>query len=113
MTYKEVKHSNGSFRRVWRDENGKHHRELAPAIILHYSDGSISSKRFFFNGFSHSELGPADIYYLPDGSIVWEDFYLNGEFLGRDKKGFWALWDNLTEDKRNNPELLKCLARFS
>jgi antitoxin component YwqK of YwqJK toxin-antitoxin module len=113
MSYEEIKYSDGSFQRLWRDENGKYHRELAPAIILYYSDGSISSERFFFNGFSHSELGPADIYYQPDGSIVWEEFYINGKPLGQNKKGFWALWDRLTEEQRRSTEVLKCLMRFS
>ena len=113
MSYEEIKHSDGSFQRLWRDENGKYHRELAPAIILYYSDGSIKREYFYLDDFLHSELGPAIIYYLPDGSLTWEDFYLNGEFLGRDKKGFWALWDSLTDEQRQKPELLKYLVRYS
>jgi hypothetical protein len=85
MTYKEVKHSNGSFRRVWRDENGYLHREDGPAIVWYNSDGSISEGKFS----------------------------LNGELIGYNEEGFWALWDNLTEEQRKNPELLKYLVRFS
>ena len=113
MSYEEIKHSDGSFRREWRTENGKFHRELAPAVISYHTDGYIIGEYFYLDGVLHRELGPAAIFYNPDGSIAWEEFYLNGEFLGREKKGFWALWDNLTEDKRKNPELLKYLARFS
>jgi hypothetical protein len=113
MSYEEIKFWDVSSRREWRDEKGEYHREDGPASICYRSDGSISSERFFLNGFLHSELGPADIRYRADGSIIWEEFYLNGEFLGRDKKGFWALWDNLTEEQRKNPELLKYLVRFS
>jgi hypothetical protein len=85
MSYKEFKHSNGSFRREWRNISYQCHREDGPAIIR----------------------------YHPDGSINEELFYLNEKYLGKDEKGFWALWDNLTDDKRQNQEILKCLIRFS
>jgi hypothetical protein len=85
MSYVEIKFNNGSFKRFWRDENGKPHREDGPAIIWNY----------------------------PDGSIFEEDFYLHGKYLGENKEGFWALWDRLTDKQRNNPEILKCLARLS
>jgi hypothetical protein len=85
MSYKEFKHSNGSFRREWRNISYQCHREDGPAII----------------------------YYHPDGSILEEDFYLNGKHLGTNNIGFWVLWDRLNEDKRQNPELLKYLVRFS
>ena len=85
MSYNEIKFNNGSFKRSWRDENGKPHREDGPAII----------------------------WYCPDGSIDWEDFYLHGECLGENKEGFWALWNRLDDKKRQNPELLKYLVRFS
>jgi hypothetical protein len=84
MSYEEIKINNGSFRREWRNISHQCHREDGPAII----------------------------YYHPDGSILEEDFYLNGKPLGPNKKGFWALWDRLTDDKRKNPELLKYLVRF-
>ena len=85
MSYNEIKFNNGSFKRSWRDENGKPHREDGPAII----------------------------WYRPDGSILEEDFYLNGKYLGQNKKGFWVLWDGLNEDERKNPEILKYMAKFS
>jgi hypothetical protein len=113
MSYEEIKHPDGSFRREWRDENGKFHRELEPSVIHYNPDASISTECFHLNGVQHRELGPAVIGYRLDGSIEWEDFYLNGEFIGKGKKGFWALWDRLTEDKRQKPELLRCLSRFS
>jgi hypothetical protein len=113
MSYKEIKHSDGSFRRVWRTEDGKSHREDGPAIIWYNSDGSIFEEGFYLNDVSHRESGPAIISYHPDGSILEEDFYLNGKHLGTNNIGFWVLWDRLDEDKRNNPELLKYLVRFS
>jgi hypothetical protein len=85
MSYEEFKHSNGSFRREWRNVSHQYHREDGPAIIS----------------------------YHPDGSIKEEFFYLNEKFLGKDENGFWVLWDGLADDKRNNPELLKYLVRFS
>jgi hypothetical protein len=85
MSYEEIKFWDGSFRREWRAEDGKCHREDGAAIIWYY----------------------------PDGSIEEECFYINGKFLGEEKKGFWAFWDCLTEDKWQNLELLKCLSRFS
>ena len=113
MSYEEIKFRDGSFRREWRAEDGKLHREYGPAIIWYYPDGSIECEYFYLDGVFHRELGPADISYYPDGSIKREYFFLNGECLGKDCEGFWALWDRLTDDKRKNPELLKCLARFS
>jgi antitoxin component YwqK of YwqJK toxin-antitoxin module len=141
MSYKEYKLHDGSFRRQWMAEEGKlhredlpaeiyyypdgsiqiehfclngvQHRELGPAVILYYPDGLINMKSFYIKGKPHRELGPAFVSYNSDGSIEREDFHLNGDFLGYDKKGFWALWSRLTDDKRNNPEILKCLARFS
>jgi hypothetical protein len=113
MSYREWKYSDGSLQREWRDEKVEYHRENGPASICYRSDGSIRTEYFYLNGVQHRELGPAFIFYRADGSIIWEDFYLNGESLGREKKGFWALWDNLTEEQRKNPELLKYLVRFS
>jgi hypothetical protein len=113
MSYKEIKNSNGSFLRVWRNGAGNLHRELAPAIIYYNSDGSIETECFYLNGVQHRESGPAIISYHPDGSIEREFFYLNEKFLGKDDIGFWVLWDRLTDDKRNNLEILKCLVRFS
>ena len=84
MSYKEIKHPDCSFRREWRTEDGRIHREDGPAVI----------------------------YYYPDGSIKTEAFYINGKFLGTDKEGFWKLWDRLIEDKRQSCEILKCSSKF-
>jgi antitoxin component YwqK of YwqJK toxin-antitoxin module len=113
MSYKETKYLGGSFDREWRNASGEYHRELAPAAICYYPDSSIKAEYFYINGKPHRELGPAVIYYNGDGSIEIEEFWLQGECIGIEKKGFWALWDNLTEEQRKNPELLKYLARFS
>jgi hypothetical protein len=85
MSYKEIKNIDGSFEREWRNACDE----------------------------SHRACGPAYIYYRADSSIVVEMFILNGEFLGTNKKGFWALWDRLDDKKRQNQELLKYLMRLS
>ena len=113
MSYEEIKYRDGSYRREWRTEDGALHREPGPAIIKYNSDGSIHLEIFYTKGRFHRESGPAYILYNYDGSVSLEEFRLNCKLLGKNKEGFWALWDNLTEDKRNNPEILKCLARFS
>jgi hypothetical protein len=113
MSYEEIKINNGSFRREWRNISHQCHREDGPAIIYYREDGSIQQEWFYLNGLIHRELGSAVIYYNTYGLIDLENFYLYGEWLGRDKKGFWALWDRLTEDKRRSPEILKYLMRFS
>lgn len=61
----------------------------------------------------HREDGPAFVGHDADGSIYVEHFYIDGEFLGAYEKGFWALWEKLTEVERQAPALLKCLARYS
>jgi antitoxin component YwqK of YwqJK toxin-antitoxin module len=113
MSYEEIKYSDGSTRKQWTNGNGEYHRESGPALAYYYPDGSIKGEYYHLDGVLHRELAPAAIWYYPDGSIEVESFYLNGECLGRDNKGFWAFWDRLTEDKRQNLELLKYLARFS
>jgi antitoxin component YwqK of YwqJK toxin-antitoxin module len=113
VSYEEIKFLDGSFRREWRAEDGKLHREYGPAYIYYYTNGSTKHEFFCLNGALHRELGPAEIRYDPDGSINMELFYLNGKFLGENREGFWKLWDNLTEEQRNNQELLKYLTRFS
>jgi hypothetical protein len=84
MSYEEVKYSDGSFRRVWENGSGELHREDGPAII----------------------------WYNSDGSIFEEDFYLHGKCLGENKEGFLMLWGRLSDEKRQSPEILKCLAKY-
>jgi hypothetical protein len=113
MSYEVLKFPDGSYRRVWRNASCDYHRELAPAIISYHTDGYIIGESFYFHGRMHREDGPAHISYYPDGSTEREWFYLNGEFLGYNEEGFWVLWDNLNEDKRRSPEILKRLSGFS
>ena len=112
MSYKELKYSDGSFRRVWRTEDGKTHREDGPAIICYYHDGSIEEECFYINGVSHRESGPAYISYNYDGSIESEYFYFNGNYIGSGERGFWNLWHRLNEEKRVNLSILKIMIRY-
>ena len=112
MSYEEIEHSDGSFRREWMTEDGKSHREDGPAIIYCHPDGSIRTEYFYLNGRLHRESGPAYIHHNYNSSTKDEWFYFNGNYIGSGKRGFWKLWDILCEDKRKNPEFLKYLVRF-
>jgi len=59
-------------------------------------------KHWYKDDKKHREDGPAVEY--PEGEMDW---YLHGEHLGPDAKGFWKLWDKLTEEQRGNPTLLR------
>ena len=140
MSYKELRDSNGCYKE-WRDDcgkfhrdfdpaeihfnsngvpiwevfwcHGKTHRDFGPAAIGRYSDGSIRMEQFWFDGNIHRELGPACIMYNRDGSISKESFNIHGKRLGDDREGFWALWEKLTKEQRQDNRILKCLARYS
>jgi len=113
VNYRERKDFHGFIHKEWRNEFGELHRESGPAQIYCNSDDSIVWEIFCVNGLLHRENGPAQICYYPDGSIEYEEFYSAGKYLGRNKRGFWKLWETLTEVERNNPSILKYLARYS
>ena len=113
MTYEECKDSDGYLHKEWMTEDGKLHREDGPAYIHHSPDGSIRTEYFYLNGRLHRESGPAYIHHNYNSSTKDEWFYFNGNYIGSGKRGFWKLWDCLTEEQRKNPELLKYLVRFS
>ena len=141
MIYREWKDNNGLLNKEWTHEDKRLHRESGPARIRYFPDGLICLEQFWVNGFLHRESGPAYIrynlngsieweqfdiagklhresgpayiHYNHDGSIDWEEFHIAGEYLGRDKGGFWALWEILDERQRQAPDILKCLARYS
>jgi hypothetical protein len=113
MSYEEWRNNDGLLRKEWKDEDGQLHREDGPSRIYYYSDGSIEWEQFNIAGKLHRKSGPAQIRYSRDGSIELEAFHIAGEYLGRDKGGFWALWEILDEDGRQAPDILKCLARYS
>jgi hypothetical protein len=116
MSYLEWKDSSGYLNKEWRNIYNNEcvlHRELAPALINYYPCGLIQFQEFYFNGVPHREYGPSCTFYSYDGSIECDYFYLHGEYLGEDCEGFWALWERLNHEQRKNPELLKCLMRYS
>jgi hypothetical protein len=77
--------------------NGRKHRADGPAVIF-----SSEHEEWWLNGKRHRLDGPAVI---KSGGI--QDWYSNGKYLGRGAEGFWALWESLNEDLRENFELLK------
>ena len=69
-------------------------------------------EEYYLNGKNHRYSGPAQISYNRDGSIEWKSFYIKGKHLGDEEKGFWKLWERLTEVERQDSDILKCLARY-
>jgi hypothetical protein len=78
----------------WVD--GERHRIGGPALI--YS----SAEEWWVNNKLHRLNGPAVV--DSDGRQGW---HLNGKYLGLDDEGFWALWDLLDEEQREDEILLK------
>jgi hypothetical protein len=113
MSCREWKDSHLFLHKAWRNNTFELHREVGPAYIICYPNGIIEREYFYLEGKLHREEGSALIAYYPDGSIYWEDFYINGNLLGSCKFGFWNLWMQLSEERRQAPNLLKCLSRYS
>ena len=72
--------------------NDKRHRTDGPAVV--YADGT---QHWYLDGKRHRIDGPAIV--SVDGDQEW---YLDDKFLGDNSVGFWALWDLLTDEQRNN-----------
>ena len=70
----------------------KCHRTDGPAVV--YTNGD---QFWYLEDKRHRTDGPAVV--SADGTQVW---YLDGKYLGNDSVGFWALWDLLTDEQRNN-----------
>jgi hypothetical protein len=92
---------------------GKYHREDGPARIRYNGDGSIDLEEFYINGKLHREDGPAIIWYSKNGSREEFSFCFNGINTGNNGFGFWRFWEFLNEEKRQHPNILKLLAKFS
>jgi len=73
-----------------------YHREDGPAVIR-----PLGSKIWYINGQLHRADGPAIEWY--SGGKQW---YFNGKHLGHGDEGFWNLWNLLTDEQRNNTDLL-------
>lgn len=115
MKQERYKDSKGYFIDEWRNLKGELHRENGPAQIICRLNDSIFSEAFWLNGKRHRELGPAQIWYNIDNSTTdyFNEFWFRGAFLGIDEEGFWNLWKILDEERRQAPEILKYLMRFS
>ena len=111
-TYREWTGVDGFLNKTW-EKAGFFHREVGPAIICYYPDGSIKHEAFWIYGNPHRNSGPAKIWYNPDGSIELESFWISGNLIGKGKEGFWKLWERLNKMERQAPDILKCLARYS
>ena len=85
--------------KCWKNSKGQFHRTDGPA--REYSDGS---KEWYINGRLHRIDGPAIM--IPEDDKGW---YINGKWLGINDKGFWALWDRLTLEQKQDSTLLSYL----
>ena len=63
---------------LFRDEQGREHREGGPAFIEYRVDGSVESESYYREGQLHREGGSALISYWADGS-VWCEYYLHDQ----------------------------------
>ncbi len=111
VSYKEYKNA-WFLAKEWKDDYGKLHREDGPAYIEHYLDGSVRLEAFLINGKYHRNDGAAMVDYSYNGSVLFESFHLYGELLGSNKSGLWALWERLTEEERNNPNIIKLMLEY-
>jgi hypothetical protein len=85
MKYSEYKNSIGDTYKVWEREK---------------SDGA-------------TDIWTSRIIYNYDGSIRYEEFRKNNCYIGYNKIGFWAFWNILDDKFRQEPNILKCLLRYS
>jgi hypothetical protein len=85
--------------KFWRNSNGDYHRVDGPAI--EYVNGI---KAWWVEGKYHRTDGPA---------IEWsgshKEWWVNDKFLGDNDRGFWALWEQLSDEDRANQTLLSYL----
>lgn len=93
--------------------NGLCHREDGPSHIIYYKDGSARAEEYSIEGMYHRLYGPAITWYHHNGSVQLEQFFRNGTYLGDEKEGFWALWENLNDEEKKHPNVLKYLAKYS
>ncbi len=116
MKQERYKDSRGCFIDEWRNLKGELRRENGPAQIICRLNDSVFSEAFWINGKRHRDDGPAQTWYNIDGSAqsyLFNEFWFRGAFLGIDEEGFWNLWKILDEERRQAPEILKYLMRFS
>jgi hypothetical protein len=85
--------------KIWRNSKGKRHRLDGPAV-----ECENGHKEWYVEGKRHRTDGPAIEW--ANGNKAW---WVDGKLLGYDDKGFWALWDSLSNEDRANPTLLSYL----
>jgi hypothetical protein len=97
----------------WRNDLGKLHREGGPAHIKKYNDGVIYESFFYHDDF-HRKDGPARTWINVNNPSYYKDeYWYCGMYLSEGKEGFWNLWNNLNEEERENPNILKLLIRYA
>lgn len=109
MNYSEFT-TNGYLHKIWTNNNGDYHRVDGPAYIVYHENGGLASEEYFINGNIHRKDGPAFISYREDGKVANYIYYIGGNYLGHNTDGFWELWEHLSEDERNNSNILKILS---
>lgn len=102
--------TNGKPCKVWKNNDGDCHRVDGPAYITYYENGALSCEEYFINGTIHRRDGPAFISYRENGKVANDIYYIDGNYLGQNTDGFWKLWEYLSEDERNNSNILKILS---
>jgi hypothetical protein len=85
--------------KLWKNSTGQLHRTDGPAV--EWWDGD---EDWYINGKKHRINGPAIA--RASGENWW---YENGRYLGFSDEGFWALWDRLTPEQKQDPVLLSHL----
>jgi hypothetical protein len=85
--------------KIWRNSKGEHHRTDGPAI-----EWTNGDKAWCVGGKYHRTNGPAVEW--SNGDKAW---WVNDKYLGYNDIGFWALWEQLSDEDRANPTLLSHL----
>ena len=85
--------------KIWKNSKGHYHRTDGPALEL-----PNGTKAWFVDGKRHRTNGPAVEY--ANGHKYW---FVDGKNLGFNSGGFWALWDTLSPEQKEDTTLLTYL----
>ena len=119
MSYSEYNMHGGFLIKEWRNELGCLHREDGPAYIrmaLHNKNQFAEYESYRYhtaNGSIHRIDGPARIWYDSNGLVTREEFWISHKRLGYDKEGFFVFFDLLSEEEKQNNNVLKLLIKYT
>lgn len=120
MSYSEYNMYGGFLIKEWRNEEGHLHREDGPAYIriaLHNKNQFAEYESYRCHGHTNGSIhridGPARIWYDSNGLVTREEFWISHECLGSDKEGFFVFWDLLSEEEKQNNNVLKLLIKYT